>query len=642
MRQESLTVVLATRNRADLLAQTLEAFSKLSSPRGKWSLLVIDNGSTDGTSDLLQRWRARLPLRTLSHKRPGMNAALNAALPHVSGDLMVKADDDILPEEDWLVRLRDAADSHPTVSLFGCTVRPLWPRQPPPWLTEAAVPFSVLFAACARDSGPCSPRDIYGPTWAIRTGIFDGGTRFDDRFGPDDGNDAYTMGGESEFFVRLAQDGHTGWFVAESVINHIVRPEQMTERWILTRAARYGRSVARLDPPSWALGPIGPFGLRPGLVARRACYGIVAAAAVAMPATPRLLRIRYRARFLAGLAAALRELPHDRPRSEQRRPTVISIPSGQPPGITVCICTHDRPGYVSDCLGGLATQTVGADAFELLIVDSASGPDAASALSDVAARTHNARLIRLDRPGISHARNTGAREARTEFIAYIDDDAIPAPDWIEQIRAVIATQARPPALIGGRVLPLWESPLPAWWPRSLRGVLSIIETEGQGEYRSPALPAKLEPYAVNMIVHVATLLAAGGFRENLGRVRGNLVSDEEVHLAWRLQTDGHSAIYDSRIVVFHQIQAARMTPRWLLSRLYWQGFSTVMTRYALGVGLKSWRELPRRLAVIAITLPASVVADDDTRLIALRWRCAYARGFVRGLFMNRPTHGRIR
>ncbi len=244
--------------------------------------------------------------------------------------------------------------------------------------------------------------------------------------------------------------------------------------------------------------------------------------------------------------------------------------------ITVCICTHDRPGYLGDCLDGLRRQTVGAGEFDILVVDSASTGDAPGQIVRLVADVANARLLRVDTAGISLARNAGAEAARGSYIAYIDDDAIPAPDWIERILAAIAETDPSPALIGGRILPHWEAPLPAWWPPQLRGTLSIIEFEGQGEYRTAAVPPSLEPYGANMVVHVPTLLALGGFGRHSGRVGTVLLSDEEVQLAWRLQAAGFSARYDPRIVVQHQIQAARLSPRWLLSRLYWQGVSTVL------------------------------------------------------------------
>lgn len=217
--------------------------------------------------------------------------------------------------------------------------------------------------------------------------------------------------------------------------------------------------------------------------------------------------------------------------------------------LTVCICTHNRPHYLRDCLAGLARQTAGQDAFAVLVVDSGSTGDTPAELARLVATVPNASLIRLDQPGESLARNAGARACHTPYIGYIDDDAIPAEDWVTCILAAIAETASSPAVLGGRVLPVWEAPLPAWWPPRLRGVLSIIEAEGQGEYGDPGLPPDLAPYTVNMVVNVQSLLAIGGFSCGAGRYGTTLLSDEDVQVAWRLRQTGQPVRYDSRIVV---------------------------------------------------------------------------------------------
>ncbi|MGH7043418.1 MAG: glycosyltransferase, partial [Acetobacteraceae bacterium] len=203
----------------------------------------------------------------------------------------------------------------------------------------------------------------------------------------------------------------------------------------------------------------------------------------------------------------------------------------------MCVCTRDRPAYLRDCLNGLRFQTAPPGSFEVVVVDSASAAAAAGDIGRAVVTLPDARLIRLEQPGVSLARNTGAEAAATDWIAYLDDDAIPAPDWIAQILAVIGRPC-PPALFGGRILPLWEAPLPAWWPARLRGVLSLIEYDRACEYHAAAAPGRLEPYAANMVVHRAALRATGGFRTEAGRYGAALLSDEEVQLAWRLQAMG--------------------------------------------------------------------------------------------------------
>ena len=299
------------------------------------------------------------------------------------------------------------------------------------------------------------------------------------------------------------------------------------------------------------------------------------------------------------------------------------------PSVTVCLVTHDRPHYVRDCLESLRRQTVGLDGFDIIVVDSCGSADTAAALRAMVATLPNARLLRAERPGASAARNMGANASTADFIAYLDDDAMAAADWVAQIQAVIRERETWPGVVAGKVLPIWEKPLPGWWPRSLRGVLSIIEWDGRGEFRTSAVPAGLEPYGVNMIVQRLPLLEMGGFADRLGRFAGLLLSDEDVQVGWRLQDRGLSVWYDSRIVVQHQIQGNRMNPEWLIKRLYWQGASTVATRRMLGRPDQVWRELPRRLAVEILTAAAGLVPRDSTWLLGLRWRLAYAQGFTR-------------
>jgi len=305
--------------------------------------------------------------------------------------------------------------------------------------------------------------------------------------------------------------------------------------------------------------------------------------------------------------------------------------------LTVCVCTHNRPRHVRDCLEGLRRQTIPRDRFTVLIVDSGSPEPARSELRELARDFLDAQLIRVDTIGVSVARNAGAAAAGTGYIAYIDDDAVPAADWVAAILNALAVPKHPPAVLGGRILPEWEAPLPAWWPPSLRGVLSIIEHEGLGEFRTAALPTSLEPYACNMVVHVPSLLDAGGFRCEIGRIGGALLSDEDVQLAWRLQDAGLSARYDSRLVVFHRIQTWRLSPVWLVARLHWQGASTVLTRRLLRDGAAVWRELPRRLLVAALFAPAALWPEASTRFLPARWRWAYAVGFVRAALGWRVT-----
>ena len=252
-----LTVLFTTHNGIRTLRPVLDAYLALQTPQGGWKLVIVDNASTDGSADIVAAYRGRLPLILLSEEKLGKNAALNAGLAHVEGDLVVLTDDDALPRSDWLVNIRSAADSHSAYSIFGGVVLPHWEITPPDWILKW-VPLGPVFTLTPpsmRDE-PMDPSLVFGPNMAVRTKVFEDGFRFDSTIGPQGKN--YAMGSETEFVRRLARHGHRAWHISNAVVEHWIRDFQMTRSWILGRAIRFGRGAYRLrrleqqaQMPSW-------------------------------------------------------------------------------------------------------------------------------------------------------------------------------------------------------------------------------------------------------------------------------------------------------------------------------------------------------------------------------------------------------
>ena len=197
---------MTTRDGETTLPRVLQAYCDVEAPRGGWKLLVVDNGSTDRTRDILSSFSDRLPLGCLFEGRRGQNSSRNKALPELAGDLAVFTDDDAIPRPDWLRRLRSAADEHPEYSIFGGTILPRWERAPEDWLLRW-VPLPIGFALTdpAWEEGPIRTSWVFSPNMAIRASIFRDGYRFDEDFGPREGS--YAMGSETELTQRLATAG---------------------------------------------------------------------------------------------------------------------------------------------------------------------------------------------------------------------------------------------------------------------------------------------------------------------------------------------------------------------------------------------------------------------------------------------------
>jgi glycosyltransferase involved in cell wall biosynthesis len=247
MNSIDLSVIIATRNRATMLEQTLESLANQKSAGLQWEAIVVDNGSQDTTSAVLNRARSRLPLVTFAEPRLGKNVALNRALPLARGRLLVFTDDDVTADDHWLAELHQASVRWPNDAIFGGRIEPLLPEQTPGWMRPPGFRYSALsfsYYAPQDDEGPThwSP---YGPNLAIRREVFDK-YRYCEHIGPAGTN--YAMGSETELLVRLASQGYRYVYVPSASVGHHVAPRQTTLKWLYSRAYAFGRGLARLSP----------------------------------------------------------------------------------------------------------------------------------------------------------------------------------------------------------------------------------------------------------------------------------------------------------------------------------------------------------------------------------------------------------
>jgi glycosyltransferase involved in cell wall biosynthesis len=235
------TVLLATRNRASTLDRVLRAYGRLRPPPGGWEVVVVDNGSTDQTRNVVEAARERIPVTYCFEPRPGKNRALNTGLALATGGLVVFTDDDILPRPDWLVELCAAADLRESASIIAGVITPCWESAPPDWILRG-VPTSVCFGfhPTGFQEGPEKPSIAFGGNLAIRADVFRRGYRFNPAIGPLPTR--YTMGGEAELIRRLVREGHEVWGCPRAVVEHLIPTSHMTPGWILERAVRWGRS----------------------------------------------------------------------------------------------------------------------------------------------------------------------------------------------------------------------------------------------------------------------------------------------------------------------------------------------------------------------------------------------------------------
>jgi len=309
-----LTVLIAAYNGGKTLPAVLKAYRTIVPPHGGWQLVIVDNGSTDDTKEIIAAFRQCLPLTFLYEPTQGKNAALNTGLSCLSGDLVVLTDDDVLPRPVWLQHLRSAADSQPSFSLFGGPILPEWEYPPDDWIL-AWVPLGPTFAIVdSLEDGPINPRLIFGPNMTVRADIFQRGYLFDETIGPKGTN--YPMGSEAEFLKRLASAGFKAWHCKKATVDHIIRAFQMKQEWVLARAARYGRGQYRLAAKSSPNSPMAVLGVPIPLLLRMLAHGLRLADAQLRGNAERLFKAWWHWNYLIGQATEARLLQKERARLE--------------------------------------------------------------------------------------------------------------------------------------------------------------------------------------------------------------------------------------------------------------------------------------------------------------------------------------
>jgi glycosyltransferase involved in cell wall biosynthesis len=238
------SVLISTHNRAHLLNETLNHLRNQAPGVSSWELIVVNNGSFDETSSVLDRAKVGLPLIVVDEPQLGKSRALNKALKIARGDLLIFTDDDIEPAPGWLNQLISAAQRWPDHNIFGGAVIAKFPAGTPVWLREH--PYSAIYFANLAPEIPEGPVEGWpvGPNYAIRARTMEG-LSFNTKLGPQ--GKINLMGDETELFRKLLARGERTIYVPSAIIRHIVRERQIKPRWLRKRAFYFGRSEARIE-----------------------------------------------------------------------------------------------------------------------------------------------------------------------------------------------------------------------------------------------------------------------------------------------------------------------------------------------------------------------------------------------------------
>ena len=130
-----VSAVLCTYNRADLLPGALTSILDQSTAI-PFELIVVDNNSTDNTAETIHSFEERdARVRYCFEPKQGLSHARNAGIAAARAEIIAFTDDDVRANPDWIERTLRVFQTHPEIGYAGGKVLPLWPKQPPSWLT---------------------------------------------------------------------------------------------------------------------------------------------------------------------------------------------------------------------------------------------------------------------------------------------------------------------------------------------------------------------------------------------------------------------------------------------------------------------------------------------------------------------------
>jgi glycosyltransferase involved in cell wall biosynthesis len=267
-----------------------------------------------------------------------------------------------------------------------------------------------------------------------------------------------------------------------------------------------------------------------------------------------------------------------------RRPASVASAA---PTVSVIICTWTGARWTELCE---AVQSVGRQSrppLETIVVvdhDAALLARARVELTDVVVSPN------VESRGLSGARNSGLALARGDVVAFLDDDAAAAPDWLR----LLAREYEDERVlgVGGSIVPVWEE-RPDWFPAEFGWVVGCTY---RGLPRERATVRNL--IGASMSFRRELFSELGGFRSGIGRVGTRPVGCEETEFclrAGRARPAGRF-IYQPLALVHHRVPAHRARWRYFLARCYGEGLSKALIVRAAGAsrGLASERSYTAR------------------------------------------------
>lgn len=247
VRDPFVSVVLCSHNGSGFLGRTLANLEELDFPCEQLEIILIDNASTDGTFQIMQKWTPHCAKICAQEPRKGKSYALNAGIKLAKGDFIAFIDDDILVQKNWIRAYVEAAATHTAETVFTGCIELDWPSKPTRWQKKLETQGQILGATGKSEKSDPFLTDFKrakgGNLFVRRNAATE--TSFDEDRLNYGGSGS---GGEDTQFAREAShNGNSIVFAPKARVRHIVRSDQMSLQAYIKRRYRIAQGQVNRD-----------------------------------------------------------------------------------------------------------------------------------------------------------------------------------------------------------------------------------------------------------------------------------------------------------------------------------------------------------------------------------------------------------
>ena len=227
--------------------------------------------------------------------------------------------------------------------------------------------------------------------------------------------------------------------------------------------------------------------------------------------------------------------------------------------ISIIICTYNRSILLEKCIESLLSQLIAV--IEIIIIDNNSTDKTAEITKEYTSIYPNIWYVFESKVGLSHARNRGIIEAKSDWILYLDDDAVAFPDLVK--RALYLVGRGDFDCVGGMYYGYYNVVKPKWIPNDF-GSKQLFSTRiSQCNYTIPC--GGIVMYKKSM------LESLNGFSPIFGMEGDKKWLGEETELQFRAENKGYKLGFDPDLKIHHLVNPKYTRLSWHLKRSFLEG-----------------------------------------------------------------------